>query len=163
MPIIQNQQRIFQTSHLSLSLLVTITFLLFTNLPCPSKEQPSSISRKYRAKSLTSWSRLWQFLACLGAWLTESLGRRFWRVKESRKAGHSSRRKSDRLGSRSSRCAKRRAGGEKDSPGWKERFGWNSGKIEEFMSFGRTGSPLRRTIRISWGYAGRKLEEPKPS
>lgn len=57
MPIIQNQQKIFQASHLSLSLLVTIAFLLFRNLPYPSTEQPSSVSRKHRAESLTSWSQ----------------------------------------------------------------------------------------------------------
>lgn len=56
MPIIQNQEKIFQTSHLSLSLLVTITFI-FQNLPYPSNEQPSSVSRKRRAESLTSWSQ----------------------------------------------------------------------------------------------------------
>lgn len=57
MPIIQNQQKIFQTSQLSLSLLLTIAFLLFRNLPCPSNEQPPSVSRKHRAESLTSWSQ----------------------------------------------------------------------------------------------------------
>jgi len=48
-------------------------------------------NKEGRLTELPPWSSTGQTLACLEAWLTESLGRQSWGAKDSRKAGHSSR------------------------------------------------------------------------
>lgn len=106
---------------------------------------------------LLPWTCWGQTLAYVGDWFTKYLGRQYWRAKKSRKAGHSSCRKSwkvvpvvDRI--KSSLYIKRWVGGEKQQPGQAKSFAGGQEKMSRGFSlpFGRR--ELRRTTWLFWGF-----------